>query len=85
MAHKRYTTKTLEKGVTLSSSPSSDLKMSSDKYRYWLSRYSPEEGEPFESTVYVEALSESTWVLIDCYDGENPSSTPRPDISSEIA
>lgn len=85
MAHKRYTTKTLGKKATLSSSQSSDLKMSGDQYRYWLSRCSIEDGEPFESTVYVEALSESTWVLIDCYDGENPSSTPRPDISSEIA
>ncbi|MFA5937377.1 MAG: hypothetical protein WC822_05905 [Candidatus Paceibacterota bacterium] len=74
---KRYTTAELEAMPTLSVGQADNLKLvvededGTQRLRYWLSRCSVEDGEPFEHTVYVETPWKEGWCTALAYNGDN--------------
>jgi hypothetical protein len=75
---KRYKADTLSKKTTIVEGSTSDLKVESSNRRYWLARGTPLDGEPYERTVYTEDYVDGVWCISDVYDGDDPTSTPRP-------
>jgi hypothetical protein len=67
--------KQLEVLPTLTQSYTCDLKIDDSDYRVFLSRLDAGDGEPFDNTVYVEALGcLGNWVDLGYYDGDYPPS-----------
>lgn len=45
------------------------------RLRFWLSRTTTADGEPFDATVTIEELRDGSWVTVLQYDGDNPPGT----------
>ena len=51
---------------------SCDLRVDTVDFRLWTARTGLDEGEPYERTVYVELLTDTRWVNLGHYDGDEP-------------
>lgn len=67
----RPTSRELASLPTLCTGQAADLKSDSDGVRFWLARTDTNDGEPFDSTVYIEVLfPNGRWVDHGYYNGE---------------
>jgi len=65
-------TEQLEALPTLAQGHVVDLKIDDGEFRISLSRCDAADGEPFDNTVYVEALFAGRWLEFGYYDGDDP-------------
>lgn len=53
-----------------------DLHVERNGLRVWLHRTTTADGDPFDSTVYVEAFQGTGWCEVGYFDGDEPDPTP---------
>jgi hypothetical protein len=67
----QYSLEFLENLPTITTAQSSDLKIdtheSMGRFRYWLSRCTVADGEPYDNKVTIERLLNGRWTVIDTY------------------
>jgi hypothetical protein len=60
---------------TIMSGWNADLKIDNGVTRVWVARTGLDDGEPYESTVYVETNRDGVWTDFGHYDGADPPIT----------
>lgn len=66
----------LEMLPTIEAGHTADLKVQTSDLRVWLSRCTTEDGEPFDRTIYVEALRGGRWLDMGYFDGDEDDPHP---------
>jgi hypothetical protein len=65
----KFSAQFLDRQPTLCTGQTSNLKLDDGQFRYWLSRCSVKDGEPYNNKVSIEMLTDGNWVLVDEYQG----------------
>ena len=54
---------------TISTAQADDLKLDTGNFRYWLSRCTVADGEPYDNKVTIEELIDGRWIKHSHYQG----------------
>lgn len=62
----------LKDSVSLCDNGSDDLLIDTGELRYWMSRMTEADGQPYNDAVTIERLMDGAWVTVLMYDPHNP-------------